>query len=174
MRRSAMLALLVPWTALLSPAASGADAAVATAAPAPAVETAPAFEAADFDLARYRGSVVYLDFWASWCGPCLKSFPWLAALYERRREDGLVVVAVNLDRERAAADRFLQKHPVPFPVVYDPQGKLATAWDIEVMPTSFLLDRDGKPRHDHQGFREADAARIEAEIDALLAEGEAP
>ncbi len=153
-------------------AAEGDDAAVAPAAVTAAEPaTAPAaIDAADFDLARYRGRVVYLDFWASWCAPCVRSFPWLAKLHAERADDGFVVVAVNLDRERAAADRFLQKHPVPFPIVYDPEGKLAKAWDIDVMPSSFLVDRDGRTRHDHAGFRDADAARIEAEIDALLKE----
>ncbi len=154
----ALLAVLLPVAALPARAGDGPE----------AIERA--IEAADFDLARFRGKVVYLDFWASWCGPCARSFPWLAALHARRADEGLVVVAVNLDRDRAAADRFLQKHPVPFPIVYDPEGALAEAWDIDVMPSSFLVDRDGKTRHDHAGFRDADVPRIEAEIDALLEE----
>lgn len=159
--------LLTVVLAASTPTPTAAAPKAPPAAPvAPAAPTAVAAE--DFDLSRYVGRVVYLDFWASWCGPCVQSFPALAALQARYGDDGFVVVAINLDRDRKAADRFLEKHPVPFDVVYDPKGTLAEKWDIEVMPTSFLLDRDGKPRHDHQGFRPADGARIEAEVAAML------
>ena len=152
--------------ALTAPLATAADDAATPAAKAPAA-TDPVQV---LDLESLKGKVVYLDFWASWCGPCLKSFPWLTRLQDRHGAEGLVVIGVNLDRDRKAADAFLKQHPTSFRVVYDPEGKLAKAWDIEVMPSSFLLDRDGKTRNDHQGFRDGDASRIEAEIAALLKE----
>ena len=147
----------------------------AAAAPAPPAPQVPSPEpTGTLDLESLRGKVVYLDFWASWCGPCLQSFPWLTTLQDRHGAEGLVVIGINLDRDRKAAEAFLKKHPTSFRIVYDPEGKLAKAWDIEVMPSSFLLDRDGKTRSDHQGFRGGDASRIETEIAALLKEAPTP
>jgi len=101
--------------------------------------------AQDFDLSRYRGSVVYLDFWASWCGPCLQSFPWLAQMHEKYADQGLRIVAVNLDKQRPAADRFLRRVPAPFELVFDPKGTLAERFEVSGMPHSFMFDRNGKP-----------------------------
>src|SRR4051812_16001142 len=77
------------------------------------------------DLARYRGKVVLVDFWASWCEPCRHSFPWLNAMQAKYADRGLVVIGVNVDRERADADRFLRDVPAKFQIVYDPEGTLA-------------------------------------------------
>ncbi len=125
--------------------------------------------AADFDLARYRGQPVYLDFWASWCGPCLQSMPWLAQLHEQYADQGLVIVAVNLDRDREAADRFLRRVPVPFPIVYDPKGELAERFGVSGMPHSFLFARDGTRLADHIGFLASEKAMREAQIRQALA-----
>lgn len=163
MGKNLSLLLLLGTVALASPASADGD---DTAAAQPSAPQG----AAALDLDALHGKVVYLDFWASWCAPCVKSLPWLTRLQDRLGEKGLVVVGVNLDRDRKAADAFLKKHPASFRVVYDPEGELAKRWDIEVMPSSFVLDRDGKVRSDHQGFRDGDAARIETEIEALLAE----
>lgn len=125
---------------------------------------------AQLDLAAYKGKVVYLDFWASWCAPCRRSFPWLDALDRKHRPDGFVVIAVNVDTDRALAAGFLKEVPVGFKVAYDPKGELAAQWRLLGMPSSFLIDRSGKVRSSHQGFRKGDEALREAEIAKLLAE----
>jgi thiol-disulfide isomerase/thioredoxin len=122
------------------------------------------------NLEEFRGRVVYLDFWASWCAPCQQSFPWMNAMqgaYERR---GLTVVAVNLDRYRQDAERFLAKFPPKFEVRFDPQGKLAERFKVEGMPTSLIIDRHGVLRFTHIGFRAVDQAAYEAQLQRVLAE----
>jgi len=117
-----------------------------------------------------RGKVVLLDFWASWCAPCRQSFPWMAELQHRYGPEGLLIVAVNLDRERPPAERFLAQTPAGFRIEYDPEGELATQFDVTGMPMSFLIDRHGRVRERHAGFREAQRAEREAQIRTLLQE----
>lgn len=117
-----------------------------------------------------KGKVVLLDFWASWCTPCRKSFPWMNSLQKKFGSAGLVVIAVNVDHERSLAEAFLKTTPAEFQVDYDPGGALATQMNVNAMPTSFLLDRSGRVVQRHAGFREAQLAGREAEIERLLKE----
>jgi thiol-disulfide isomerase/thioredoxin len=125
---------------------------------------------AALDLATYRGQVVYLDFWASWCEPCRSSFPFMDTLQRRYGSQGLVVIAVNVDTERRLATSFLTETPVGFKIVYDPAGKLAEEWQLQGMPTTVLIGRDGKPLPQHVGFRKLDQAPLEATVVRLLSE----
>ncbi len=120
------------------------------------------------DLARYRGKVVILDFWASWCAPCRQSFPWLNDLHQRYVDDGLVILGVNVDQERAAADRFLRDVPARFEIIYDPRGALATKYQLMGMPSSFIFGPNGELVSSHIGFKQATRAEREAEIVKLL------
>ncbi len=131
---------------------------------------APSFAAAPFSLHAYRGQVVYLDFWASWCGPCKQSFPWMESLKDAYAARGLRVVAIDLDRDKSDADRFLTKFHPDFDVIFDPNGSLAERYRIHGMPTSMLIDRHGTVRFTHIGFRPADAAAYEKQVKVLLAE----
>jgi thiol-disulfide isomerase/thioredoxin len=139
---------------------------------------APAFTLAgatgEVTLAAYRGKFVYLDFWASWCGPCRHSFPWMSALQQRLGAAGLQVVAVNLDTDRADAQRFLAAHPAGFTVAYDPAGTTPHAYAIKGMPSSVLVDRDGRIVFQHPGFNEAEAPALEQRIAAALGAPGAP
>ena len=121
------------------------------------------------DLDSLRGKVVYLDFWASWCVPCRQSFPWMDGMQQALGRDGLVVVAVNVDRERADADRFLHELSPTFRIVYDPEGKLAEKYHVRGMPTSFLIDREGRVQLQHAGFRARDREDLAGRLRALLA-----
>ena len=127
-------------------------------------------ELASLDLAAYRGRVVYLDFWASWCAPCRASFPFMDTLQREERARGLVVIAVNVDTERRLATEFLTETPVDFGIVFDPAGKLAEEWKLAGMPTTVLIGRDGKPRSQRVGFRRADERSLRDAIERLLAE----
>jgi thiol-disulfide isomerase/thioredoxin len=120
--------------------------------------------------AELAGKVVLVDFWASWCGPCKASFPAMEQLLERYGKDGFVIVAVNLDEKHSAMEEFLKKNPVKFAVVRDAEKKLVAQVNINSMPTSFLLARDGKIAVVHNGFHGEETKRQYAqEIEQLLA-----
>jgi cytochrome c biogenesis protein CcmG, thiol:disulfide interchange protein DsbE len=156
-------------------------AAVATAAslalpPALAVETGqPAPElklpgrSGEVVLAALQGKVVLVDFWASWCGPCRQSFPWMNAMQAKYGARGLQIVAVNVDAKRADADRFLEQVPASFSIAFDSQGDTPRRFAIKGMPTSVLVGADGRVADRHAGFRDDDKPALEAAIVAALA-----
>jgi len=115
-------------------------------------------------LDSLRGRVVYVDFWASWCEPCRRSFPWLNTLRERYADRGLTIVAINLDKDRRTADAFLEKFPTSFLVAYDPAGKTAEAYRVSAMPSSFLIGPTGTLLSSHAGFDPRKTGAIEALI----------
>ena len=121
--------------------------------------------------AQLKNKVVYVDFWASWCGPCRRSFPWMQQLEAKYADRGFKIVTVNLDRDRAAAKKFLQDLNATFEVIYDSTGALATKYSLEAMPTSFIYGRDGKLRKQHRGFNPKETDGIDMLIDELLKEG---
>ncbi len=125
---------------------------------------------ASLDLATLRGRVVYVDFWASWCGPCRLSFPRLQALRDELGPRGFEVVAVSVDESEEDARSFLEQVPVSYPVVRDGSGETPARFGVLGMPSGYLLDRDGVVRAVHQGFRRGDEQRLRAEVLALLEE----
>jgi cytochrome c biogenesis protein CcmG, thiol:disulfide interchange protein DsbE len=125
----------------------------------------------ELDLARFRGRVVLVDFWASWCVPCRQSLPWLNEMQAKYRDRGLVVIGVNVDRERTAAERFLRDTPAQFDIIYDPDGSLAQRFQVPGMPSSYLIGRDGEIAGQHIGFRNNTRQEREAELQRLLAPG---
>lgn len=130
--------------------------------PVPAdAQTAPELEA-------YRGKVVWVDFWASWCTPCRRSFPWLNEVMAKYADRDFVVVGVNVDAERALAEQFLQETPAAFPIVYDPEGNLAKEFEVIGMPSSYLLGPDGRVISTHIGFRRDEREQYEASIVSAL------
>ncbi len=104
-------------------------------------------------LPDLAGKVVIVDFFASWCGPCKDSFPVMQELHEKFSNQGLVIVAVNLDKKAQDMKTFLADHPVTFPVVRDGANALVKEVRIATMPSSFILDRTGKVRFLHRGFK---------------------
>ena len=114
------------------------------------------------------GKVVVMDFWASWCKPCRKSFPWMNQLLTRYPADKFTVITVNLDAETESMHDFLEKVPARFDVYHDPSGSIAEKFQLEGMPTSYLIDRNGKVVKKHIGFLEKDIEKYESEIEALL------
>ena len=106
-----------------------------------------------FDLSDYRGKVVIVDFWASWCVPCRRSFPWLNQMHEKYEADGLVIIGVNLDASPDDAQAFLHDYPAEFEIVFDHDGILARQFDVAAMPSSFVIDRNGEIVANHLGFK---------------------
>jgi thiol-disulfide isomerase/thioredoxin len=121
------------------------------------------------DLASFRGRVVLVDFWASWCEPCRESFPWMAQLVERHGPAELVVVAVNVDEDRADADRFLAGKDWPFELVFDPEGRIAASFDLQAMPTTLLFDREGRLVGRHEGFHGSETGAYEQAVADAIA-----
>jgi cytochrome c biogenesis protein CcmG, thiol:disulfide interchange protein DsbE len=119
-------------------------------------------------LQPYRGKPVYVDFWASWCVPCAQSFPWLNEM-KRRYGDEIQFVGVNVDEQRRDADRFLQRHPAHFALLFDPAGALASHFALEGMPSALILDADGQVLWRHSGFRTAETPTYEQAIQEAIA-----
>jgi len=127
-------------------------------------------EGFDGRVEAFRGRVVYLDFWASWCAPCRQSFPWMQAMHDAYAQQGLTIIAVNLDTNRADAEKFLQQYKPQFAVRYDAAGAVAERYKVSGMPTSVIIDRRGVMRFTHVGFRPVDRTEYENQLRELLAE----
>ena len=123
-------------------------------------------------LVAGRAKLTYVDFWASWCGPCKQSFPWMNEIHGRFAGKGLRILAVNVDAKREDADRFLAGNPAQFSIAFDRDGVFAKSVDVKTMPTSMLLDANGKVLYVHRGFTAKDREPLEEAIAKAL--GEAP
>lgn len=167
-----------PIKTALGPCAWALATACLLQAPLPAMAVEPGQPAPELELqlaqgtkklSDYRGKVVYLDFWASWCGPCKQSFPWMNEMQARHGAKGLQVLAVNLDAKRSDADQFLAQNAAQFTVAFDAKAESAKRMAVKGMPTSVLIDADGKVLATHQGFREEERKTLEDALVAALA-----
>lgn len=124
------------------------------------------------DLTQYEGRVVVVDFWASWCVPCRRSFPWLNDMHAKYAEQGLVIVGINLDANMDDATAFLGTYPADFKIHFDTTAALAKEYGVEAMPSSFVIGRDGQIRARHLGFK----VKRQDEYEAILVDalGEKP
>lgn len=161
--RNWTLGLAALCSALLAPVAIAVDA----NAPAPDFSLTGA-ESRQVQLAALRGKLVYLDFWASWCAPCRRSFPWMNAMQEKYGARGLVVVGVNVDQRHPDAERFLAQVPAKFTIAYDPQGAVPKLYAIKSMPSSILIDPQGRVLSVHAGFRDEERDELEGKLRAAL------
>ena len=130
--------------------------------------TAKTFEGKEVSLADYRGKIVFVDFWASWCSPCRESLPMYDKLAADFGGSDFTVIAVNLDETAADARKFMAEHPVKYTVVQDPDGDIPKAFGVAGMPSSYLIDRDGTIRQRHIGFSKKDVETLRAEVTKLL------
>jgi thiol-disulfide isomerase/thioredoxin len=123
-----------------------------------------------YDLQQFHGKVLYVDFWASWCLPCAKSFPFLNEMDRDLKDSGLQIIGVNLDQVPEDAKTFLAKYPANFAVAADVDKKCAKDFDVKAMPSSYLVDRNGVIRHVQLGFRPGEAKELRNIAEKLLAE----
>lgn len=118
--------------------------------------------------ADLKGNVVYVDFWASWCGPCKHSFPWMNSMQAKYGDKGLKIIAVNLDQKVEDAEAFLKGTPASFTVAFDAKGESPRKFGVKGMPSSYLIGPDGNVVQVHSGFRHEDGAELETMIQAAL------
>ncbi len=121
-------------------------------------------------LSEYRGQVVLLNFWASWCGPCRQEFPHLDDLHQKYAGLGFTVFGVNVERDRASADRVLRDIPVTFPVLFDDNNQVSELYNVDAMPMTVLVDRAGVIRYLHRGYRPGYEMAYDKQVRALVKE----
>ena len=149
--------------------------ALSTAPFAAAVDTAPDFALKGRDgetlrLSDHRGEVILLNFWASWCGPCRQEMPLLNTINDRYSKLGFSVIGVNVDKDSALADKILKDIPVDFPVLYDNESVVSQNYNVSAMPTTVIIDRDGKMRYVHLSYKPGMEREYEQQIKELIKE----
>jgi thiol-disulfide isomerase/thioredoxin len=120
--------------------------------PAPAFSL-PARGGSTIDLAQFKGQVVMINFWASWCVPCRKEMPLLDTIYKKYKPLGFTLISVNVEPDQKDAEGFLKQTPVSFPVLFDAKSQVSGLYNVQVMPTSVFIDRKGNVRLVHQSYQ---------------------
>jgi len=164
-RRIAAVLRVLLCAVLVAPAGA---AALAKPRPAPELNAPELFTGAAVDLQQYRGHVVLIDFWASWCGSCWRALPLLAELQSRYRDGGFVVLAVTVDEDPAVAREFATRKQLPFTILDDHSGRIADRYDVHAMPHSFLVDGDGRILAEFVGFRDDSARELRRAVAAAM------
>lgn len=138
-------------------------------------QLAPDFKGVTIDgkelkLSDYKGRVVLLDFWASWCGPCQKELPFLFQMYDDNDDRNFIIIAVNIDKKLNSAQKFLEKltEKAHFPIVWDSKSEIPSLYNIESMPTTIFIDKEGIIRYIHTGFTDSSKDVLRNELDELL------
>ena len=136
---------------------------------------APAFTLAsragqDVSLAQYKGNVVMINFWASWCGPCRQEMPLLETIYKKYNKMGFTMLGVNVEPDSNAANDWLKATPVSFPILYDRDSKVSKLYDVAGMPSTVIIDRNGKVRVLHRGYKPGDENEYLDSIRTLIRE----
>jgi len=138
-------------------------------APAPQF-TLSARSGRDVSLTQYHGQVVMINFWASWCGPCRQEMPLLESIYKKYNKLGFTLLGVNVEPDSQAADDWLKATPVTFPILYDKESKVSKLYEVAGMPSTVIIDRSGKLRVLHQGFKPGDENGYLDSIRSLIRE----
>jgi peroxiredoxin len=160
------IAAIAAALALALPALAGS---AAGAPPAPPF-TLAARSGGDVSLAQYKGQVVMLNFWASWCGPCRQEMPLLESIYRKYSKMGFTLLGVNVEPDSQAANEWLKQTPVSFPILYDKDSKVSKLYDVAGMPSTVIIDRSGKLRMLHRGYKPGDENEYLDSIRTLIRE----
>lgn len=132
--------------------------------------TLKAIDGVNLRLAEQRGDIMLINFWASWCGPCIQEMPQLDKLAEKYQPLGVQVWGVNVESDSSAAKAYLSKVSVGFPILLDQDNSVSKAYQVEAMPTTVILDKDGKVRSVHRGYKPGFEKKYEDDIKSLLRE----
>ncbi|CAM3708560.1 TlpA family protein disulfide reductase [Rheinheimera salexigens] len=119
-------------------------------------------------LAEQRGDIILINFWASWCGPCIQEMPKLDQLAEKYQGLGVQVWGINVETDTAAANAYLAKLPVTFPILFDSENNVSKAYAIKAMPTTVIINKDGEVSAVHHGYQSGYEKKYEADIKKLL------
>ncbi len=160
-KRCAMAAVVIASTAF----AAGGDA----SGPAPAF-TLTALTGQQAALSQYKGQVVMVNFWATWCGPCQQEMPLLDQMYKKYKPAGFTLIGVNVDKDAPPVKELLARKPVSFPVLLDPANQVSKAYHVDEMPSSVIIDRKGEIRYIHRGYRPGDENEYQDRIRQLIRE----
>jgi peroxiredoxin len=155
---------LLALTLILSSAAAAAG-----DAPAPAF-TLPARGGSTVNLSQFKGQVVMINFWASWCVPCRKEMPLLETIYKKYKPLGFTLIGVNVEPDQKDAESFLKQTPVSFPVLFDAKSQVSGLYNVQVMPTTVFIDRKGNVRMVHQSYQDGAENEYMDQIRTLLRE----
>jgi peroxiredoxin len=147
--------ILIP--ALLLALLGGTATATGPAPPAPDF-TLPARDGGEVRLSELKGQVVMINFWATWCGPCRQEMPLLQQIHAKYEPLGFTMLGVNVEPDSVAAQNWLKGMPVSFPIVFDRKSEVSSSFGVEAMPSSVLIDREGRVRHVHRGYKPGDEA----------------
>jgi peroxiredoxin len=161
LKRVAMSAIVVASSAL----AAGGDA----SGPAPQF-TLTTLAGQPAGLSQYKGQVVMVNFWATWCGPCQQEMPLLDQMYKKYKPAGFTLIGVNVDKEAPAVKELLTRKPVSFPVLLDPANSVSKAYHVDEMPSSVIIDRKGVIRYVHRGYKPGDENDYQDRIRQLIRE----
>jgi peroxiredoxin len=136
---------------------------------------APAFTLSELggqsgSLSQYKGQVVMLNFWATWCGPCQQEMPLLDQMYRKYKPAGFTLIGVNVDKEAPPVRQLLDRKPVSFPVLLDPASQVSKAYHVDEMPSTVLIDRKGNVRFLHRGYKPGDENEYQDRIRQLIRE----
>jgi len=158
------IAAIVAALALSMPALAGPP-----SGPAPAF-TLASRAGQDVSLSQYKGNVVMINFWASWCGPCRQEMPLLESIYKKYNKMGFTMIGVNVEPDSNAANEWLKATPVSFPILYDRDSKVSKLYDVSGMPSTVIIDRSGKLRVLHRGYKPGDENEYLDSIRSLIRE----
>jgi peroxiredoxin len=163
--KNRITALLTAALIVSLPAAAGSS----SSGPAPQF-TLNARGGSTLSLSQYKGQVVMLNFWASWCGPCRQEMPLLENIYKKYNKMGFTMIGVNVEPDSKAADKWLEQTPVSFPVIYDKDSTVSKAYDVSGMPSTVIIDRKGNIRVLHRGYKPGDENEYLDSIRTLVRE----
>jgi peroxiredoxin len=161
-----VIAAILVSASLALPVAAGT---AANGQPAPAFDL-PSRDGKDISLGQYKGDVVMINFWASWCGPCRQEMPLLESMYKTYSKHGFVLIGVNVEPDSNAANTWLKQTPVSFPVLYDTKSKVSSLYDVSVMPSTVMIDRKGNIRMIHHGYVAGDENQYMSSLMQLMKE----
>jgi len=159
-----------PRLATLGLAALLAASAAHATAPAAGDFTLPARDGGTVRLSDLRGQVVMINFWATWCGPCRQEMPLLEQLSAKYEPLGFTLLGVNVEPDSKSAQDWLEGVPVSFPILFDRENKVSAQFGVEAMPSTVLIDREGKVRHVHRGYKPGDESAYADLVRSLVKE----